>query len=53
MVGLLLRLLMLPVRLVTLPFKVVGAVSTFMTCAVPIIVLLAIAAGVGWFLFIR
>lgn len=53
MLGLLFRLLLLPIRLVLLPLKVFRAVSTFITCVVPLIVVIAIGAVVAWFLFFK
>lgn len=52
-IGLLFRFLLLPIRLVLLPLKVVGLVTTFVTCIVPLIILVAIGATIVWFLFIR
>ena len=51
--GLLFRLLLLPLRLAMLPLKVFRAVTTFITCIVPLIVLIAIGAAVVWFLVIN
>jgi hypothetical protein len=51
--GLLFRLLLLPIRLGLLPFKVCRAAMTFVTCIVPVIGAVGIAVGIAWFLFIR
>ena len=53
MIGLLFRLLLLPIRLVLLPLKVFRAAMTFVTCVVPVIVVIGIAVAIVWFLFIR
>lgn len=53
MIGFLLRLLYLPVRLALLPFKLAQMASTFVTCVVPLLLVLGIAGAVVWFLFIR
>ena len=50
---LLFRLVLLPLRLALLPLKVLRAVVTFLTCIVPLIILVAIGAAIVWFLFIR
>lgn len=53
MIGLLLRLLLLPLRLALLPLKILRGITTFITCVVPLIVVVAIGAVAVWFLFIR
>jgi hypothetical protein len=53
MIGMLLRLLWLPVKLVMLPMKLFQAATTFVTCVVPLIALVGIAAAIVWFLFIN
>ena len=50
--GFLLQLLYLPVRVALLPFKLALSASTFLTCGVPILVIVGIAAAVAWFLFL-
>ena len=45
--GLLLRLLLLPIRLALLPLKVFRAVPTFITCVVPLVVVIAVGAVVA------
>ena len=52
-IGLLFRLLLLPIRLVLLPLKVFRAVTNFITCVVPVIVVIGIAVAIVWFLFIQ
>ena len=51
--GFLFRLLLLPLRLLLLPFKAFRAFTTFFTCVVPIAIVIAIGAAVVWFLFLR
>ena len=49
----LIRLLLLPVRI---PFHLLGllrAVSVFVACGVPLIVVAAIAGGILWYVYIR
>ena len=50
--GFLLRLLLLPLRLLLLPFKAARAFTTFFTCVVPIAIVIAIGAAVVWLVFL-
>ncbi len=47
------RLLSLPIRIALLPIKLIKMGFTFMTCIVPLVVILGIVALVVWALFIR
>ena len=47
------RLLFLPMRLALLPLKLIKMGITFMTCIVPLLVVLGIVGLVVWFLFIN
>ena len=44
------RLLLLPIRLALLPIKLIKMGITFMTCIVPLLVVLGIVGLVAWFL---
>ena len=46
------RLLLLPIRLALLPIKLIKMGITFMTCIVPLLIVLGIVGLVVWFLFI-
>jgi hypothetical protein len=52
-IGLLFRLLLLPLRLALVPLKVFRAVTTFITCVVPLIAVIGLGAAIVWYLFIR
>ncbi|MDE2861372.1 MAG: hypothetical protein OYI31_05360 [Chloroflexota bacterium] len=49
----LLRFLLLPVRLPFLLLRLLQGVSVFVSCVVPLIVAVAIAGGIAWFVFVR
>ncbi|MBI2856086.1 MAG: hypothetical protein HYX93_04495 [Chloroflexi bacterium] len=53
MIALLFRLLFLPMKLVTLPLKLFRAFTTFVTCIVPLLMVIGVAAAIVWFLFVR
>ncbi len=46
------RLLFLPIRLALLPIKLIKMGITFMTCIVPLLIVLGIVGLVVWLLFI-
>jgi hypothetical protein len=52
-IGLLFRLLLMPFRMVLLSMKTFRAITTFITCVVPLMIVIAIGAGVAWLLFAR
>lgn len=51
--GFLLQLLYFPIRLALLPFKLAHVAATFLTCIVPLLIVVAVAAAAVWFMFIR
>ncbi len=53
MIRLPFRLLLFSLRLVMLPLKIIQGVMTFVTCIVPLIFVIGIAALIIWFFFIR